>query len=254
MAFEKKKQRMDPEKEFIKIFRQITYRHGAWDVWRDFVTVFACLLSNSVDKGHFDERKNMYMEVIRKYDQQERILFLELAAQTIIALEENSEQDFLGGIFMALNLGNKYRGQIFTPYHVCELMAKITMGDRLAKQINENGYITINDSCCGAGATLIAGVHETRKQLEKENLNFQNHVLVIAQDIDQTVALMCYIQISLLGVAAYIKIANALTEPITSGDTLENYWFTPMYFSDVWVMRRLFRKVESLQKGTEEEV
>ena len=46
-------------------------------------------------------------------------------------------------------------------------------------------------------------------------INYQNHVLVAAQDIDMTVALMCYIQLSLLGVAGYVKIGNSITDPIT---------------------------------------
>ena len=57
-----------------------------------------------------------------------------------------------------------------------------------------------------------------------------------------TVALMCYIQLSLLGVAGYVKIGNSITDPITDKDSYENYWFTPMYFSPVWTMRRLFGK------------
>ena len=60
----------------------------------------------------------------------------------------------------------------------------------------------------------------------------------ISQDIDYTVAMMCYIQLSLLGAAAYIKIGNSLTEPMSSNDTLENYWFTPMYFCEPWSLRR----------------
>ena len=79
-----------------------------------------------------------------------------------------------------------------------------------------------------------------RKQLEKANLNYQNHLLVVAQDIDETVALMCYIQLSFLGVAGYVKVGNSLTEPMTGNDNKENYWFTPMYFSNVWVLRRIF--------------
>lgn len=59
---------------------------------------------------------------------------------------------------------------------------------------------------------------------------------------------MCYIQLSLLGVAAYIKIDDVLLNPIASGDTLENYWFTPMYFSDVWKTRRIIKQVEQLFK------
>lgn len=50
--------------------------------------------------------------------------------------------------------------------------------------------------------------------------------------------MMCYIQLSLLGAAAYIKIGNSLTEPMSSNDTLENYWFTPMYFCEPWSLRR----------------
>lgn len=245
----KEPDRLDVRKEFLEIFKQLTYRHRAWDIWRDFITMFACSLSNPVDKMHYDEREKMYLKIIRKYSKQEQNLFPELAAHTVMALEENPEQDFLGGIFMELGLGNGSNGQFFTPYHVCDLMAKIAMGDSVINEVKEKGYITVNDSCCGAGATLIAGIHEARRQLEKENLNFQNHVLVVAQDIDMTVALMCYIQLSLLGVAGFIKVGNTFTEPICVGDSTENYWFTPMYFSDIWTMRRLFHKMDELMKG-----
>ncbi|MFQ8898031.1 MAG: N-6 DNA methylase [[Clostridium] scindens] len=179
------------------------------------------------------------MEIIKKYNKQEQEVFPELAAQTVLALEENPEQDFLGSIFMSLKLGDEHNGQIFTPYHVCELMAEMTMDD-VVKKVEQDGYISINDPCCGAGATLIAGIHTARKQLEKVNLNYQNHLLVVAQDIDETVALMCYIQLSLLGVAGYVKVGNSLTEPMTDNDNKENYWFTPMYYSNVWVLRRIF--------------
>lgn len=238
----------DARKEFMDSFRKLTYRHRAWDIWRDFVIMFACSLSNPVDKSHYDEREARYMRIIEKYNKQEQAIFPELAAQTVLALEENQEQDFLGSIFMDLNLGSEF-GQFFTPYHVCELMAEIALGDDVVQQVNKQGYITIHDSCCGAGATLIAGVHAARKQLEKKNLNYQNHILVVAQDIDEIVALMCYIQLSLLGVAAYIKVGNTFTEPIADGDSTENYWFTMMYFSDVWTTRRLVRKMDELLKG-----
>ena len=240
--------RPDYRKEFLNTFQKLTYRHRAWDIWRDFIIMFACSLSNPVDKTHYEEREKRYLRIIQKYNKQEQALFPELAARTVMALEEDPEQDFLGSIFMDLNLGNESGGQFFTPYHVCQLMADITIGD-VAAQVEKDGYVTIHDSCCGAGATLIAGVHSARKQLEKVGLNFQNHVLVAAQDIDEIVALMCYIQLSLLGVAAYIKIGNALTDPMTENDNLDNYWFTMMYYSDVWTMRRIFHRMDDLTKG-----
>ena len=122
--------------------------------------------------------------------------------------------------------------------------------DDLVQQIENQGYVSINDCCCGAGANLIAAINSTRRKLEDVGLNFQNHILVTGQDIEELVALMCYLQISLLGVAGYVKVGNSLTEPMTYGDSLENYWFTPMYFSDVWHTRRMVRKFMDLfEKG-----
>lgn len=228
-----------PQKAFLDVFGQLTNRHRSWDVWRDFITMFACSLSNPLDKEHRHKREELYLQTVKKYKKKEQELFPELAAQTVLALEENPEQDFLGSIFMSLNLGNEHNGQFFTPYDVCKMMAEVTMDGVLLK-VERDGYISINDPCCGAGATLIAGIHVAKKHLDKANLNYQNHILVVAQDIDEVVALMCYIQLSLLGVAGYVKVGNSLTDPITGTDDKENYWFTPMYFSNIWMLRRIF--------------
>lgn len=244
------KPELDPEKEFLRTFKELTYRYRRWQIWGDFIVMAACALSNPVDKSHYEEREARYLRIIKKYNKQEQKLFPELFAQLVMALEFNPEQDFLGGLYTALNLHDEGKQQIFTPYHVCELMAEITMDD-VVQQVEEKGYITIDDPCCGAGATLIAGIHVAKKRLEKAGLNFQNHILIVAQDIDEVVALMCYIQLSLLGVAAYIKVGNTLTDPMSSADTMENYWFTPMYFSDVWTMRRSVRKMDALLKKGE---
>lgn len=233
------------DQPFIKLYRELTYRWTPWEVWQDFVTMYACAISNAVDKSHLNEREAMYLKRIQKYNKKEQELFPQLAAEVVLALEKNPEQDFLGKIFMELNLSNDSGGQFFTPYNVCRMMAEMTVGD-VVTHVKKHGYITINDPACGAGATLIAAVHAAAKPLSEAGFNWQNHVLVTAQDIDYTVALMCYIQLSLLGVAAYIKIGNTFTEPMSSTDTLENYWFTPMYFSGVWSARRLFKGKELL--------
>lgn len=232
------------KKEFLNLFGRLTYTHNQWDVWNDFIVMSACAISNAIDKTHYDEREKRYLKIIKKYTKTEQNIFPELLSVFVLALDENTEQDFLGDIYMSLGLANKNNGQHFTPYHVCELMADTTMSDIL-KQVKEKGYITINDPCCGAGATLIAGINKAKKELEKENLNFQNHIFVAAQDIDETVALMCYLQISLLGVAGYVKVGNALTEPMTEKDNTKNYWMTPMnmYYSDIWNLRQLFNSM-----------
>lgn len=236
--------------EFRSKFQQLlSPRSRPIDIWRDFVVMSACAMSNTVDKSRYDEREKRYLETINKYEKSQQHIFPELYADVVMALDENPEQDFLGEMFMDLHLDYEELKQIFTPYHVCQLMADVTMGD-LVQQVEEQGYVSINDCCCGAGANLIAAINSARHMLEDAGLNFQNHILVIGQDIEELVALMCYIQISLLGVAGYIKVGNALTEPMTSDDSMENYWFTPMYFSDVWHTRRMIHRFMDLfEKG-----
>lgn len=107
-------------------------------------------------------------------------------------------------------------------------------------------------TACGGGATLIAAANVARNDLEKAGFNFQNHILFSAQDIEETVALMCYIQLSLLGVAGFVKVGNSLTDPIRNGDSLENYWFTPMYFSDVWHTRRVVSQMMDILREERE--
>lgn len=235
-------------KEFLKTFQVLTHRWRSWDIWTDFVTLVACTISNSVDKLHFEEREKTYLRIINKYDKQEQELFPKLFAYVVMALEENPEQDFLGDIYTELGLNSKEHKQIFTPYHICHLMCEVTFGD-LAKEVDEKGVVEIHDCCCGAGATLIAAANVARVKLEKVDLNYQNHILVTGQDIDYLVAMMCYIQLSLLGVAGYFKVGNALTEPMTDNDSLENYWFTPMYFFPVWHYRRVWHSIDQLMGG-----
>lgn len=234
-------------KDFVDTFGQLTRKLSPWEVWKDFVVMCSCSFSNVFDKTHYDEREKLYMDTIKKYDKEEQAAFPKLLADTTMALEENPDQDFLGTIYTELGLVNKQHKQIFTPYDVSRLMAEITTAN-VMQDIKERGYVTLNDDCCGAGSTLIAGVNTIKRILEKQGLNFQNHVLVAAQDIDLTVGLMCYLQLSLLGVAAYIKIDDAIVNPITENDSLENYWFTPMYFSEVWKTRRMIKQVERMFK------
>lgn len=232
-------------KDFLKTFRSLIRRRRSWDVWTDFVVIVACVISNSVDGAHYDEREKIYLSIIKKYEKQEQLIFAELYAHLVLALEENPEQDFLGDIYTELGLNEKEHKQIFTPYHVCRFMAELTMDD-LVSQVEEKGVVEFHDCCCGSGATLIAASNEAKEKLKKANLNYQNHILVTGQDIDRIVTMMCYIQLSLLGVAGYFKVGNTFTEPMTDGDSLENYWFTPMYFFPVWHYRRIWHSMDRL--------
>jgi len=215
------------------------------------VYMAAAAISNSIDKHHADQREEQYLTIIKKYTRAEMEVFPRLFALIVAGMEEYPDQDFLGELYMQLNLGNSHAGQFFTPYDVCKCMAEITINpEKLKGDLDRHGYISIHDCACGAGATLVAAamVLKDSKQLKSFDFNYQQQALFVAQDIDYTVGLMCYIQLSLLGCAGYVHIGNTLTNPMTGhvlfGDGSANTWYTPMYFSDSWCIRRAVEKAK----------
>lgn len=89
---------------------------------------------------------------------------------------------------------------------------------------------------------MIAFANEARKA----GIDFQRRVIFVAQDIDYTAALMCYIQLSLLGCKAVVKIGNSLTDPFVAQETKsEKLWFTPMYlYGDVFRIMSILESIE----------
>lgn len=231
-------------KEFIKTLDSLTGRWNRYQVWQDFIWMTACAISNSVDPWNREEREQMYTRQARKYDDQEMAKFSGMLALLIQTMEGRVQSgtwcDFLGDLFMWLELGNDAGGQFFTPYHLCKLMASTVIDVKRAKQIiDEDDYVTINEPACGAGATLIAAA----ETLKENGIDYQHDCLFTAQDIDLTTALMCYIQLSLLGCAGYVRVGNTLTDPqrgdILLGDGTSSTWYTPMYFAACWTTRRI---------------
>lgn len=241
------------KQEFLKIFREMCYSRSAWQVWADLISMIACTLANSTDPNKNGDR---YLEREKEFKQcEERLGGVDKPAQCMAvivqALERNPEQDFLGELFMELELGNHWKGQFFTPYCVCKAMANIAVGEA-ERQIGEKGYISVCDPACGAGATLIAAVSE----MKLSKYNFQNHVLFVGQDVDRVAGMMCYIQLSLLGCAGYICIGDTLTNPVT-GHVLfpqeregQEFWYMPMFRMDVWSLRRMFHCIGAMSAPT----
>lgn len=238
------------EKVFLRIFQRLSRRHSPWNVWRGFIFTSATAISNRVDKrvDVWRKRENKYLSVIKQYDKDERLDIPVLLAYVTKSLQESPAQDFLGRMFMTLELSNHWQGQFFTPYHLSELMAEISVGGNIEERVRQSGYISVSDPACGAGSLIIAFANVCAKH----GVDYQNSVLFAGQDVDETAALMCYIQMSLLGCGGYVAVGNSLTEPV-KGTPLrpvykrENLWFTPGYLSQPWVGRWMGGKHE-LQK------
>lgn len=179
--------RDDHQKNFLKIFNGLTGKHSRWEIWEDFVTLTAIEISNSTDKVNAAERTKMYQTIVSKYSAKERDGMAEMLAEVVMGMEQNPDQDFLGSLYMMCELGNDHAGQFFTPYDVCRCMAEITFDPKLHPDME--GFISVSDPACGAGATLLAFLNVCKRR----NICYHNKVLVIAQDIDFIVGLMCYI-------------------------------------------------------------
>jgi type I restriction-modification system DNA methylase subunit len=228
----------------IKLFDKFRYMYSAWQVFDDFIYLCAASLAQPV--CWVQAREDEYLRRIKAYPKELQELFSTMLAELVMAFEEERFSDILGAIYMDYNFGDNRKGQYFSPYNVCQLMAKMT-GENLAEEIKEKGYVPVNDCCCGSGAMLIAFAESAYKQ----GINYQRHVLFVGQDVDPTVARMGFIQLSLLGCAGYIAIGDSLSNPITGDALLPNtsnhdVWFMPMFFREEWEWRRLWRQVGKL--------
>lgn len=237
------------EKEFLDIFKQLCISRSSWQVWADLMSAMACTLANSVNKTlpTYEAREKEYAECIERLGGVEKPA--KCFAIVVEALERNPDQDFLGRLYMSLELGNHWKGQFFTPYDVCRCMAELTIHDNMQKLQNKE-WVSVNDPACGAGATLVAAANTFRRK----GFNYQTQVLFVANDIDRVTAQMCFIQLSLLGCSGYVAVADTISNPV-AGDPLmpdekpgQEFWYTPFYFRTEWKMRRQIQFLRRRQR------
>lgn len=229
----------------LKTIQKLGQVHSVWDVFSDFVALGALCIANGADKKTdcWEKREKQYLDTISKYTPDEQKLFPQMFAELVLALEyeltwRNAPTDVLGTLFHELELHNKYKGQFFTPQNVCDMMAQITLGDD-DKLLNEKGFISLCEPCCGSGAMVLgfAGA-----MLEKD-MNYCKQLVVLATDIDIKCVHMCYLQLSLYGIPAVVVHGNSLTVEEWSR------WFTPIYIMDGWAWKSGITGMTDTQKG-----
>ena len=237
------------EKEFLDLFNHLCYSRTAWQVWSDLMSAMACTIANVFETNpkRKADREKEYERCIKELGGDVEIP-AKLFAIVTMALENNPDQDFLGKLYMQLNLGSHWHGQFFTPYDVCKMMSLITIGDTVRSKAEDRDYIAVSDPACGAGATLISAANTFKER----GINYQEKVLFVGQDIDRVVGQMCYIQLSLLGCAGYICIADTIVNPVV-GSVLQpdeqkgqEFWYTPLYYSNRWQMRIFIQNMKRL--------
>nr|WP_298165256.1 N-6 DNA methylase [uncultured Pseudomonas sp.] len=212
-------------KNIVKLLQAASRRRHLWEVFGDFVELAALAVANSIDLTQFDEREQRYLAIIKRYEPDEQQLFPKMLGELTMALEYGPD-DVLGQVFGELDLGNSARGQFFTPYEVCSLMARLNIGDgsEVRQRIAERGFIRVNEPAAGAGAMVIA----LAEAMSNVGINYQQHLHVTAQDVDSRAVHMAYLQFSLLHIPAVVILGNTLA--------LEEreHWYTPAHFLGMW--------------------
>lgn len=241
--------RGESQKNIIRLMEGLSGRYSLWEIWQDFIIMSAISISNVFGGPQKESREKMYQDRAGKYSKKEMAVFSQMLAEVVLDMERNPDQDYLGELFMSLDLGNEWKGQFFTPYSVCRAMAAITYHKDLEANIAEKGWVSVSDPACGAGALLIAFANECRRP--GHDVNYQTSVLFVAQDIDFLAGCMCYIQLSLMGCPGYVVIDDSLLMPSTSLDARglipkdgPNVWYTPMYFRNEWHWRRIWAQMD----------
>ena len=198
--------RGESQKNIVRFIEGLSGKYSRWDIWQDFIIMSAIAIANTMGGPQAKAREEMYRSRAEKYSAKELEVFADMLLEVVAELERDPEQDFLGELFMALGLGNEWKGQFFTPYSVCRAMSAMTYAPDMTARIEKQGWVSVNDPACGAGALLLAFANECRRQ----HINYQTSVLFVAQDIDFLAGCMCYIQLSLLGCPGYVVIDDSL--------------------------------------------
>lgn len=207
---------------FVSLFNQTAPYENRWQVFSDFVHMAACSLYNAVHQDAAFEAD--YLQRVKRYTPDDAQNMAHLMAEVVMGLEF-CPTDFLGQIFMRLELGNDHQGQFFTPYNVSHMMAQITLGDGLSLlTTGERDFITVSDPACGAGGMIVA----MAEAMLAAGFNPQKRMVAYCVDVDPVAAMMCYIQLSLMGIPAIIAIGNSLTVEI------KREMATPMFVLGHW--------------------
>jgi len=212
-------------KSIVKLFESCRYRHDLYTLFSDWCECAAISLSNAMDLRQREKREARYLEIIGRYERQVVDTFPKILGEVVDALEA-WPQDILGATFHELELHNTARGQFFTPYELCRMMAKINVGtaEDLQAIIDQRGYITAQEPAVGAGATIVA-LAEAIKDL---GINYQQHLHVTAIDVDPRAVHMAYIQFSLMHIPAHVIVGDTLRLEFRED------WFTPAHVMGFW--------------------
>lgn len=205
---------MNYKKEIINTILSMSGDYAPYNIFSDWVEMCALAIQNSITMIHgkvWQDREQTYINIARRYTERQLEQFAQMFVWLGDALTEELT-DVLGEVYMEANMGNKYTGQFFTPFHVSELCARLGIN---SEDLPTSEVLTIHEPSCGAGGMIIAAC----KVLHDAGFDFQRRLQVVAQDLDWKGVYMTYLQLSLIGCNALVVQGDTLMHPFDPNQT-----------------------------------
>lgn len=240
-------------KGIIDGLKALGNKHSIWNVFEDWLKVCSISISNAVDWNQANEREEQYLETINKYTPEEQKVLTKTFAELVDALQKEAVTggpcDLLGKVFHALELHNKYHGQFFTPFHICEFMGQVALADGgeagnvASEALHKKGYLSVCEPCVGSGGMVLGFA----KAMYNNKMNYCDQMVAYCCDIDIKCVHMAYLQLSLYGIPAVIIHGNSLTNEEWSR------WHTPVYMINGWPFKeRLENLFDTINEATKD--
>jgi type I restriction-modification system DNA methylase subunit len=184
--------------DFRKILESLSHRHDTRLVFDAFTRFAACALAAGT-------REKEYLEEVKRWEKQEMDLFAEAFAALVTEMETRAFEDLIGGYYMEFALsskGQQWNGEFHTPKPICDLMARMVIGD--FEPLPTNRPITVCEPACGAGAMILSLAHACPPEIRRR-------LLVTAIDINRAACDMAFINTTLWGIPTRVIHGNSLS-------------------------------------------
>jgi type I restriction-modification system DNA methylase subunit len=132
-------------------------------------------------------------------------LFAEALGALIGEMESRPFEDLIGGHYMEFALsskGQRWNGEFHTPKPICDLIARMTLGD--PELLTPDGLITVCEPACGAGAMILSFAEACPPDVRRR-------LRVTAIDINRIACDMAFINTTLWGIPTRIIHGNSLS-------------------------------------------
>lgn len=184
--------------DFRKILERISHRHDTRRVFDAFTRFAACAVACQT-------REAEYLEEAKRWEKQEMDLFAEAFGSLVTEMETHPFEDVLGGYYMEFALsskGQQWNGEFHTPKPICDLMARITLGD--LESLPTDRPITVCEPACGAGAMILSLAEACSPEVRRR-------LRVTAIDINRIACDMAFVNTTLWGIPTRVIHGNSLS-------------------------------------------